>query len=190
MKSCQVATQLFKMVAGWNAQVLICRRIVDHLELPKETPLKIGRDVSRPNVLDEEGAEPIISKTRNQANNPITYQCTTLWYMTANQLLPAAGKVAFLAIQLRLKILDPLVGQTREAYCDDHRVDSAADRSHGLKLALLVAKPQPRLLSNLETCLASVGDLGPQLIVDDVQLLIRLAQIGTGLRVQLHLTLR
>src|SRR5215211_3809204 len=39
MQACQIATQLFEVVAGWNAQVLICRRIVDHLELPEETLL-------------------------------------------------------------------------------------------------------------------------------------------------------
>jgi hypothetical protein len=55
MKACQIATQLFEVVAWWNAQVLICSRIVDHLELPEEPPLEIGRNVSRPHVLDEEG---------------------------------------------------------------------------------------------------------------------------------------
>ena len=58
MQACQIATQLFEVVAGWNAQVLICRRIVDHLELPEETLLEIGRNISRTFVLDEEGTQP------------------------------------------------------------------------------------------------------------------------------------
>ena len=58
-------------------------------------------------------------------------------------LLPAAGEVSFLAVQLRLEVLDALIGQTRKAYGDDHRVDGAADGSHGLELTLLVAEVQP-----------------------------------------------
>src|SRR5215470_1564515 len=37
----QIAPQLFEVIAGRHAQVLIGRRIVDHLELAKEAALEI-----------------------------------------------------------------------------------------------------------------------------------------------------
>ncbi len=59
---------------------------------------------------------------------------------------PPQERSALLAVQLSLKVLDPLIGQSRQAYGDDHRVDGAADGADGLELALLITKAQPRLL--------------------------------------------
>jgi hypothetical protein len=53
MKACQIAVQLFEMIAGRHAQVLISRRVVDHLKLPKQSIFEIRRDISRPDILGE-----------------------------------------------------------------------------------------------------------------------------------------
>lgn len=55
MEPRQIAAQLLEMIAGWHPQVLIGRRIVDHLELPKEAAFKIRRNASRPHIFDKEG---------------------------------------------------------------------------------------------------------------------------------------
>ena len=44
MKARQIAAQLLEMIAGRHAQVLIGRRIVDHLELAEQPAFEIGRD--------------------------------------------------------------------------------------------------------------------------------------------------
>ena len=62
MESRQIAAQLLEVIAGRHAQVLIDRRVVDHLELPKEAAFKIRRDVPRSDIFDEEGAQPLVPK--------------------------------------------------------------------------------------------------------------------------------
>jgi hypothetical protein len=46
MKFGQFAAQLLEMIAGRYAQILIGRRIVDHLELPEQPAFQAGRDVA------------------------------------------------------------------------------------------------------------------------------------------------
>src|SRR5713226_2062773 len=43
METREIAAQLLEMIAGRHAQALVGRRVVDHLELPKETAFEIGR---------------------------------------------------------------------------------------------------------------------------------------------------
>lgn len=45
METCEIATQLLKVIAGRHAQVLTGCRIVDHLELAEQSGFKMGRDV-------------------------------------------------------------------------------------------------------------------------------------------------
>jgi len=58
VEPCQVAAQLPEVIAGRHPQVLIGRRVVDHLQLAEEPAFEVGRDVPRPRVFDEEGAQP------------------------------------------------------------------------------------------------------------------------------------
>jgi len=50
------------VIAGRHAKILICCRIVDHLELAKDSIHEIGRNVSRADIINEEGSQPFISK--------------------------------------------------------------------------------------------------------------------------------
>src|SRR5439155_10527133 len=64
----QIAAQLLEVIAGRHPQGLVGRRVVDHLELAEEPAFQVGRNVPRPRVLDEERAQPLVSK------GPITRQ--------------------------------------------------------------------------------------------------------------------
>ena len=44
VRSRQVAAQLLEMIAGRQSQILIGRRVVDHLELAEEPAFEVGRD--------------------------------------------------------------------------------------------------------------------------------------------------
>ncbi len=46
METGQLAPQLLEMVAGWHAQILIGRRIIDHLELTEQPTLQVGWNVT------------------------------------------------------------------------------------------------------------------------------------------------
>src|SRR5437660_4263265 len=46
----QIAAQLLEVIAGRHPQVLIGRRVVDHLELAEEPAFEVGRYVPRPRV--------------------------------------------------------------------------------------------------------------------------------------------
>jgi hypothetical protein len=76
----QVAAQLLEMIAGRNSQVLIGRRVVDHLKLAEEAALEIGRDIPGPGIVNEEGAQPLVSKAQDHADDPFMGLCTTLRY--------------------------------------------------------------------------------------------------------------
>jgi len=62
----QFTTQFLEVIAGRNPQILISRRVVNHLELAEEAAFKIGRDTPRPRVLDGERAQPRVSKANDQ----------------------------------------------------------------------------------------------------------------------------
>src|SRR4051794_15288926 len=47
MEPRQIAAQLLEMIARWDAQVLVGRGVVDHLELAEKTALEIARNVPR-----------------------------------------------------------------------------------------------------------------------------------------------
>src|SRR5262245_10043675 len=71
MEPDQIAAQLFKVIAGRHPKVQIGRRVVDHLELAEEPAFEIGRDVTRPHVLDEEGAQPLVPKAHDHPVAPL-----------------------------------------------------------------------------------------------------------------------
>src|ERR1700722_14351423 len=58
------------MVAGWHPQVLIRRRIVDHLDFTEQAVLQTGRNSPRSDVLGEEIAQPIIAKVHDHFATP------------------------------------------------------------------------------------------------------------------------
>jgi hypothetical protein len=60
-----------KGIAGRDPQVLIGRRVVNHLELAEEPAIKIGRDQPRPNILDEEGSLPFVAKAQDHRGGPM-----------------------------------------------------------------------------------------------------------------------
>ena len=60
VKPRQIAVQLLEMIAGWHAQVLIGRRVVDHLELAKEAAFEVGRDFPGMNIFHEKGPQPVL----------------------------------------------------------------------------------------------------------------------------------
>ena len=60
---CQLAPQLLKMIARRHAQVLIGRRVVDHLEFSEQAVLQIGWYFAGAHVLHEERPQPIVPET-------------------------------------------------------------------------------------------------------------------------------
>ena len=70
MKPIKIAAQLLEMVAGRHPQVLIARRVVNHLEFSEEAAFQIGRNVPRPHVRDEEIPQPNIAKAHDHSANP------------------------------------------------------------------------------------------------------------------------
>lgn len=59
-KPFQFAAQLFEMVTWRHAQVLVSRRVIKYLELPKQSSYQLRRDIPRPNIIHEEVAQPIV----------------------------------------------------------------------------------------------------------------------------------
>jgi hypothetical protein len=70
-KAFEIAPQFFEMIAGRDSQILIRRRIVDHLELAKQSAIQIGRYFLRVYIIDEEITQPIISKAYDHSPSPI-----------------------------------------------------------------------------------------------------------------------
>jgi hypothetical protein len=54
MEACQIAMHFFEVVAGRHTQVLIRRRVVDHLDFTEQAAFEIGWDSLRSNVANEE----------------------------------------------------------------------------------------------------------------------------------------
>jgi hypothetical protein len=59
-----------RLASGRHAQVLIGRRIIDHLDLAEQTAFQIGWDFLRSNVLDEEVTQPAIPKAHDHSATP------------------------------------------------------------------------------------------------------------------------
>jgi hypothetical protein len=53
METDEIAAQLLEVIAGRRTQILIGRRVVDDLELAEQPAFEIGRDIARPDILDE-----------------------------------------------------------------------------------------------------------------------------------------
>eukprot|EP01036_Dinobryon_divergens_P050861 gene50860-68079_t len=62
MKPRQWTPQLLEVIAGRRAQILIGRRIVQHLQFPKHARRQICRHRPGSNVIDKVGAQTIIPK--------------------------------------------------------------------------------------------------------------------------------
>src|SRR5271166_5063806 len=87
MESSQIAAQLLEVIAGGHPQVPIGCRVVDHLELAEETAFDVGRDVPRPDVLNEERPQPLVPKAHNHSGAPSMSLCTAPWYKTQPERL-------------------------------------------------------------------------------------------------------
>src|SRR5258708_2929278 len=93
VEPCQIAAQLLEVIAGRRPQVLISRRVVNHLELAEEPAFEVGRNVPRPRVLDEEGPQPLVPKSHDHPAAPFVYLCTTHRYNT-QRLRPMPQRMA------------------------------------------------------------------------------------------------
>jgi hypothetical protein len=71
MEARKIAAQLLEMIAGRHTQILIGRRIVNHLELAKKTAFEIGRDVPGAGILDKESPQPYITKDHDHPGTPL-----------------------------------------------------------------------------------------------------------------------
>ena len=71
MEARKIAAQLLEMIAGRHTQILIGRRIVNHLELAKKAAFEIGRDVPGAGILDKESPQPYIPKAHDHAGTPL-----------------------------------------------------------------------------------------------------------------------
>ena len=65
VKTFKLATQLLEMIAGRNAQILVRRRIIQHLQPSKQPTFQIRRYASRMLILNKEGPQNLISKTED-----------------------------------------------------------------------------------------------------------------------------
>ena len=65
MPAVEMAAQLLEMIARRRPQILVASRVVDHLEPAEQAIFKVGRNVSRTGVENEEGALPIVPKADN-----------------------------------------------------------------------------------------------------------------------------
>jgi hypothetical protein len=53
MEATQITAQFFKVITRRNSQVLIHRRVIDHLNFAKQSALNVRRDLSRSRVADK-----------------------------------------------------------------------------------------------------------------------------------------
>jgi hypothetical protein len=67
MPTLEIAAQLFKMVARWHPKILIRHGVIDHLELPEQSPINIGGNSPRRHVVDEEVVQPPIPEADYQS---------------------------------------------------------------------------------------------------------------------------
>jgi len=70
IKAREIAAQFLEMIAGRHAQVLVGRRVVDHLDFAEQAIFQIGRDFLRPDVVDEELPQPFIPEAQDHAATP------------------------------------------------------------------------------------------------------------------------
>jgi len=65
MKAFQIPTQFLEMIAGWHAQVLVSRRIVNHLKFSKQASFEITWNPLCSDIFDKEISQPVISEARD-----------------------------------------------------------------------------------------------------------------------------
>lgn len=117
VKAIQVALQLLEMVTGWYAQVLIRRRIVNHLELPEQPVFEIGRDSVRANIVDKERSQPVVPKVHNHVQPPLS-EGTTPWYTSWAMIgsSPARGNVPIPRPRVSKQTLDRPIHRQRDEF--------------------------------------------------------------------------
>jgi hypothetical protein len=54
MPALEIAAQLFEVVAWWHPKILIRHGVIDHLELPEQSPINIRWNSPGRHVVDEE----------------------------------------------------------------------------------------------------------------------------------------
>jgi hypothetical protein len=54
MPALEITAQLFKVVARWHPKILIRHGVIDHLELPEQSPIHIRWNSPGRHVVDEE----------------------------------------------------------------------------------------------------------------------------------------
>ena len=67
VKSREVAAKLLEMIAWRYPQISIGRRIVEHLKSAKQPFSKVGRDISRIQILNEERPQPFVTEAYDHA---------------------------------------------------------------------------------------------------------------------------
>ena len=70
MPALQAATQLFEMVARWHPQILIARRVVDHLQLAEQPAFQIRWYFPPAHIIHEERPQPNIAETDDHVTTP------------------------------------------------------------------------------------------------------------------------
>jgi hypothetical protein len=70
MKSRKITSEFLKMITGRHPQVLISRRIVEHLKLAKQTVFKVGRDIPGSHVFREKSAQPFVTEAYDHRIRP------------------------------------------------------------------------------------------------------------------------
>jgi hypothetical protein len=54
MPALEITAQVFKVVARWHPKILIHHGVIDHLELPEQSPINIRWNSPGRHVVDEE----------------------------------------------------------------------------------------------------------------------------------------
>jgi hypothetical protein len=63
MQTIEIAAQFLEMVTGRHTQVLIGRRVVDHLEFAEQPAFEVGWNVPGVDILHKVGPQPFVPKT-------------------------------------------------------------------------------------------------------------------------------
>jgi hypothetical protein len=95
VESCQLAAQFLEVIAGWHAQVLIRRRVIDHLQFPEQTIFEIGRNIPRSPVFDKKGVQPLVPEVHDQGAIPLCINVPPLGtqYKSRGDLRPLRGEM-------------------------------------------------------------------------------------------------
>src|SRR5712675_1732818 len=90
------------MVARRRSQIAVRCCIVDHLDLAEQAVFQIGRDFLRPDVVDEELAQPAVPKAQNHAAilSETVYHPMTQIAMAGNAYIRGLPESTFAAFRV------------------------------------------------------------------------------------------